>query len=268
MSVVLKDGTEVKDSRLDRLIEFDERSRNFPMQTVVETKKPRSYEWPIHIPFLIDQGKEGACVGFAVTNELQACPAEVSVGDELTTNQFAVERIYYEAQKIDPWEGGSYPDASPNYSGTSVLSGIKIAHAMGYFKEYRWSFGIRDLVLGLGHDGPAVLGIWWYDTNYTPDANGHISPTGEKVGGHAILSRAVDLVWREGLTWEANGWDAIDFDTSYITLRNSWGVWGHEGSGDCFVTLTNMNTWLSNEGEVAFMIDRQSTPSVPDISTQ
>jgi hypothetical protein len=257
MSFELKDGTEVEDQRLDRLIQFDERSRNFPIRAQVVGKKPRSYIWRIQTPFLINQGEEGACAGFALTNELQARPSEVSLGDEAASNRFAVERIYHEAQKVDPWPGGAYSGASPVYHGTSVLAVIKIAHGMGYFGEYRWSFGLRGLVLGIGYNGPAIIGIPWYDTNYTPDEKGYITPVGNKVGGHALLMRGVKLVWRKGFSWDVHGWDAIDLDASYVILRNSWGVWGYKGSGDCFVTLRIIGPWLDNDGEAAFILDRR-----------
>jgi hypothetical protein len=261
MPVKLKDGSEVEDRQFDRIIQFDERSRGFPIRKIVWGKKPRSYDWRIHAPFIIDQGREGACVGFAETNELQARPSEVSLGDKAASERFAIERIYYEAQKIDPWPGGAYPGASPVYDGTSVLAGIKVAHSMGYFEEYRWSFGLRGLVLGIGYNGPAVIGIWWYDTNYTPDVNGYISPKGNKVGGHALLIRAVKIVWREGFDWDTHGWDALDLDASFVTIRNSWGAWGYKKSGDCFVTLRNIDKWLDNDGEAAFMVNRRTVPS-------
>lgn len=260
MPIKLKDGTEVEDPQLDRLVQFDERSRGFSIQAIVDGKKPQSQDWGIQSPFLINQGKEGACVGFAITNKLQARPQEVSVGDEIVSNKFAIERIYHEAQKIDPWPGGAYSGATPVYHGTSVLAGIKAAQTLGYFEEYRWSFGLRDLVLGLGHSGPALLGIAWYDTNYTPDVKGYISPKGNKVGGRAILARSVKIVWREGFSWDTNEWDAVDLDSSYITLRNSWGVWGYKDSGDCFVTLSDIRQWLDNDGEVAFLVNRSPTP--------
>lgn len=258
MTVELRDGTRVEDPSLDRLVYFDKRSRNFSIETLVSGKKPKSNDWRIKTRFLIDQGREGACVGFAVVNELQSRPSEVVIGTEVVTNKFAVERIYYEAQKNDPWPGGSYPDAVPKYAGTSVLAGVKVAQELGYFKEYRWAFGLRDLVLGVGHRGPAILGIAWYEANYTPDANGFIAPVGKPIGGHAILARGVKIVWREGLSWETDEWNAVDLDASYFTLRNSWGKWGHNNSGDCYVTLRNMVTWLALSGEVVFAINRRT----------
>ncbi len=97
MPTKLKDGTEVEDERLDRLVQFDERSRKFSMQAVVDKKKPRSNSWRIKAAFIIDQFKEGACGGFAVTNELQARPSEISLGDKAASEKFAIESIYHEA---------------------------------------------------------------------------------------------------------------------------------------------------------------------------
>jgi hypothetical protein len=62
----------------------------------------------------LDQGKEGACVGFAWSHELAAYPVRVEVDDE-----FARSKIYAEAQKIDEWPGEAY-------HGTSVLAGAKV----------------------------------------------------------------------------------------------------------------------------------------------
>jgi hypothetical protein len=260
----LRDGTTVDDRRLDRLIQFDEASRGYPIRTLVAGKKPRSYSWRIIAPWgLIDQMAEGACAGFAETNELIARPMEKSFESLDQANRFARD-LYHEAQHGDPWDGcylGARCPLAPStgdYDGTSILAVIKAAQQRGHFKAYRWSFSLHDLVLGVGYEGgPALIGIWWYDTNYTPDANGFIRPQGNKVGGHAILVRAVRIIWHKDKTWETHGWDAVDLDRSYFILRNSWGPWGIDNSGDCFVTLRDMGTWLADDGEAAFMVGRQ-----------
>lgn len=229
----LRDGTQVNDPRLDRLIEFDEQSREYPVRQVLAASQPRSFTW--RCKSWLDQGQEGACVGFALAHELAAWPAEVPD----LTNDFARTRIYWEAQKIDPWEGGAYPGASPQYEGTSVLAGVKIAHKLGYFKEYRWCFGIQDVLLALGYNGPVVLGIPWYYDMYEPNADGFIRPTGSIVGGHAILARAVNIKDRT------------------VTLRNSWGRdWGRDG--DALITWDDLSSLLQQRGEAVAMIKRRS----------
>ena len=119
MSIVLKNNTKTEDIKLDRVIEFDERSRAYSIGDIRKTKKLRSYTWRCTDWF--DQGTEGACVGFALGHELAARPAEVK---GLEAN-FLKEDVYWEAQKNDPWEGGAYPGATPVYEGTSVLSRVK-----------------------------------------------------------------------------------------------------------------------------------------------
>jgi len=229
-NVTFKDGTTgVK--KLGRLVDFDFRSKQYPIRTLTVTKKERSYTWRCRTH--LDQGEEGACTGFGIVHELMARPAEV-----LNLNaKYAVQQIYWPAQTIDPWEGGSYPGASPFYEGTSVLAGVKIAHSYGWFDSYRWAFGINDLILGVGHNGPAVLGLAWYEGMIETNTLGYIKPTGKEVGGHCILCKAVNVKGQ------------------YFTLHNSWGtLWGVKG--DCYVSFHDMQKLLSKEGEAVFFLKR------------
>lgn len=256
VSILLKDGSFTEDRRLDRLVHYDEKSLEFPIRTQLpERKKPRSYSWRM-LGDVLDQGREGACVGFSVTHELMARPAEVDPPG--SDSQFAREQIYWPAQRIDPWPGGAYPGASPFYEGTSVLAGVKVAHRLGYFDEYRWAFGLEDLVLGVGRHGPALLGLWWHGGMFRPDPNGFITPTGGKFGGHAILCVAVKIVWKPGSKRETL--DDVDFDQSYVVLLNSWGMdWGYRGL--CKVRLRDMRTLLLDQGEAVFMVRRTIHPA-------
>jgi hypothetical protein len=253
----LRNNGYTDDPRLDRLPQFDEKSRSFPIRAAAEAIRPRSFSWRVNPPYVIDQGREGACVGFAVTNELQAWPAEVRPGSLELATRFAREHIYWEAQRIDPWPGGAYPGAGPFMEGTSVLAGMKIAQQLGYFREYRWAFGLADLVHGLGRNGPAVLGIDWYDSMYRPQDN-WVRVSGSVVGGHAILARAVRIVWAINRAMPGS-WQAVDLDTSYVVLRNSWGAgWGN--GGDAKISLRDLGTLLDHQGEGVFAVGRRTQP--------
>lgn len=231
MSVILKNSVVTTDQKLDRVIHFDKRSRAYSIGDVRASKKLRSYTWRCDEWF--DQGSEGACVGFALGHELAARPAEVRG----LTYDSLVENIYWEAQKSDPWEGGSYPDADPIYGGTSILAGVKQVKKLGYIDEYRWAFNIDDILYGIGHNGPAVFGLNWYSDMYTPDKNGFIKPTGSLVGGHAILGRAVNVT------------------DGYVTLRNSWGrSWGKDG--DCYISFEDLESLMNMWGECCFLMER------------
>lgn len=225
MPTVLRNGAVVQDARLNRLVQFDEKSRNFPIRAVLDASaKPRSYTWSCGVH--LDQGVDGACVGFSMTHELSAKPKVISGLDA----KFAKEKVYWEAQKIDEWSGGSYPGASPVYEGTSVLAGIKVLKKLGYVSEYRWAFGLNDLVLAVGHAGPAVLGLPWYDGMFDVHSCGHIHVTGAVAGGHAILCKGVNV------------------KNKTFTLHNSWGsAWGN--GGDALISWDEMDRLLHEQGE-------------------
>lgn len=228
--IQLRANHATKDPRLDRLQFFDERSKNFPIRTLVpqETVKPRTYSWRVNAK--LDQRKEGACVGFSWAHEMAARP-----GEQRWVVPAHARFIYHEAQKNDAWPGGEYEGASPRGSGTSVLAGATVLRELGVFQEYRWAFGLNDLILGVGYKGPAVLGINWYDSMYDPDGSGFISPKGGSwVGGHAILCYGVDL--------------RLDA----LRLWNSWD-WN-----DCYLSFTDAERLLKEDGEACIPVQRKT----------
>lgn len=217
------DGTTTRDVRLDRLIQFDSQSRSYPIRTLVP-KTPRSYTWSCKA--WLDQGREGACVGFAWSHELIARPALV----QAITDHTALA-LYKAAQGLDEWEG-------EDYSGTSIIAGAKAVQALGFMPEYRWSFSIEELILGVGYSGPAVLGLNWYQGMFRPNDKGYITPSGQLSGGHAILCNGVDLK-RERLR-----------------LHNSWGAdWGERG--ECWISFSDMDRLLKERGEACFPVKRR-----------
>jgi len=232
--VTLRDGSVVQNAQFDRIEQFDEKSRGYSIGDLRRVGTGlRSYTWRCNDWF--DQGTEGACVGFALGHELAARPAEVKGLDY----DYLLKEIYWSAQKNDPWDGGSYPGATPNYSGTSVLAGVKRVKELGFIEEYRWAFNTDDLLYGLGRNGPAVLGIPWYYDMYFPDNTGYIKTTGNAVGGHAILARAINV--KKGI----------------VTLRNTWGRgWGKDG--DCYITFEDLDGLLKQRGEACFLLRRKT----------
>lgn len=226
----LRDGSTTTDRRLDRLIHFDERSKQYPIRELVGDKPLRSYTWRLNTR--LDQGSDGACVGFSWSHELAARPAETTG----ITNATALQ-TYYQAQQLDDWEGGAYPGASPVYEGTSVLAGAKAVEAQGHLKEYRWGFSLNDVLLAIGYKGPGVLGCNWYTDMFYPDEKGFVKPTGSVAGGHAILVRGVNV------------------KNKFVTLANSWGTsWGK--GGDCYMTFDDFEKLLMDQGEFCIPVSR------------
>jgi len=232
----LRDGSVVSDPRLDRLVYFDPTSRTFPVRHSLgaDQQSPVTKLWtlPATSPVL-DQGPDGACVGFGVTNELRFYPVPVRGLDAV----FAKQRIYWEAQRIDEWAGGDYPGADPAMEGTSVLAGVRIARRLGYITEYRWAFGERDLALAVSHLGPCVLGLAWWSDMMAPDAKGFLHRRGEVRGGHCVLCIGVNVRSR------------------YYTIYNSWGPdWG--AAGRAKISFTDMAALLADDGEAVLPTGR------------
>lgn len=213
-----------EDRVFNRIPEFDPKSLEFPIRTLVANKARRSYTWSV--PVALDQGQEGACVGFGWAHELAARPTPVAG----ITNERAFA-IYRRAKQLDQWAG-------ENYEGTSVIAGAKTVMELGYLKEYRWALGPgaaaaeNDLALAVGYKGPAVMGTYWYNDMFTPDAQGYLRPTGGIAGGHCYLVHGYNLkmgykVW------------------------NSWGT-GFYG----YISVPDMITLLANDGEACIPVIR------------
>lgn len=201
---------------LDRLIEFDERSRNYPIRTLVADKPRRSYTWQVGVS--LDQGNEGACVGFGWAHELAARPKV----HPLMTNESA-RMLYHEAQQLDAWPGDSY-------EGTSVIAGAKAVMSHGWLHEYRWAFSENDLALAVGYRGPVVLGVNWYSgmDDLQADSAGRLwAPvTGFVRGGHCFITHGYSVPLNAYKCW------------------NSWGA-----PSEFYITASDMARLLADQGE-------------------
>lgn len=205
------------DPRLDRLVQFDARSRAFPIRALLApTARPVSCTW--RCPIYLNQGDEGACCGFAVAHEAAAPPAPVS-----GITEDVARGVYYRARVLDDWPG-------EDYEGTSVLAAVKAGMERKWYAEYRWAFSLDDLILALGWRGPAVLGLNWYEGMMEADRLGYIHPTGTLVGGHAIMANGVSLKNRD------------------IRLHNSWGP-EFGLMGDAFISFEDLDRLLHEQGE-------------------
>ncbi|HET7110237.1 MAG TPA: hypothetical protein VFI41_05160 [Gemmatimonadales bacterium] len=238
-SLIMRGGGEVEDSRLGRVVQFDERSRSFPMTELIaelepaKAYKPRSHTWNCGVH--LDQGQEGSCVGHAWAHELVAPPVVIEGID----HDFA-RWIYKTAQKYDQWAGEAY-------EGTSTLAGAKVcagrppkmAEGRGLIGEYRWIFGDMDeLIKTLGYFGPVVLGTNWYAGMMNTDKDGFVRKTGSLMGGHCILIKGVTLTKKA------------------VRLHQSWGEsWGQ--GGDAWLSFADLEALLGEQGELCVPVHRK-----------
>lgn len=210
---------------------FDERSLEFPIRAAIpERPKRRTKKWRNGV--ILDQGREGACVGFGWTAEALSTPVAVDLSRlkaEAPEDPTAfAHSIYQRAKVLDGWAG-------EDYEGTSVHAGAKAMRELGLIKEYRWCFNIEDVIDAILLKGPVVLGIYWYESMYDAP-NGIVEVSGEIVGGHCITAVGFKLA-KDSATGE---------DT--IILQNSWGYnWGNFGLAE--IRVRDLKALLENSGE-------------------
>jgi hypothetical protein len=150
--------------------------------------------------------------------------------------------IYYRAQQLDQWPG-------EDYEGTSVIAGAKTVQERGFVTEYRWAFGLSDVLDAISFFGPVVLGLNWYESMFRTDSNGFLNVSGGVSGGHAILARGINV------------------ESEYVLLHNSWGTsWGINGTAK--LRFDDLGRLLYEEGEccvpvVRVPVDPEPVPDEP-----
>lgn len=216
---------------LDRIPFFDERSREHPVRGVIQPTARYKRIWTARFDAL-DQGSEGACVGFACATELAAAPIRWVVDNSVGT------RIYKAAEMVDASEGRNYP------SGATVLAGMKAGTQLKYFDKYVWGFSLDDLIDGVIRKGPALIGSNWY-TGMDNPKNGMLDASGTIRGGHCFM---------------VNGyWPAHPDFGDVLVMTNTWGPkWGIRGRA--YISLPGMQKLLSEQGEVVFPHDMAQMP--------
>lgn len=207
---------------LDWVPRFDRRSNNYrinPPQRL--TLNNIRWECRRHL----NQGSEGACVGFGITHAYDAKPIPHRKGAN------AARTLYRQAKQIDEWEG-------ENYEGTSVLAGLRAAKEVNWIWRYEWAFTFDDFIKGL-LQGPMIIGVNWYEDMLTPDNWGFIHPKGTLVGGHCVAVRGIV---------------GANTSTTAALIRNSWGrSWGKRG--DCYILFEDLRKLLNENGEAAQIVE-------------
>lgn len=221
----------------------DERSRNYSIAEKVAAVEPRKKYWSEGV--VLDQGSEGACVGFGWTGEILASPMPYKTTQDL--GQQAARALYHRAQQLDDWAG-------EDYEGTSVLAGAKAVKEKGYISEYRWAFNMDDLRSAVISEGPAVIGIPWLENMYYTRPSGLVEVGGKQVGGHCIVLTGYNP--RARLKGEKGYFEVYRW-------RNSWGT-NYGVNGDGYITAEDLAALLdkSNGGEACIPMGRNKIKSL------
>jgi hypothetical protein len=233
---------EAQGRRLDRLVEFDDRSRLYPVRSLMRpvgaTSKVRKKRlWTPGV--LLDQGQDGACVGFGWSAEAAATPVKAAVDNNFGFNW------YHEAQKRDPWK-------DTPHEGSTVLAGAKAGVELGILRSYHWCFSIDDVIDSICFHSPVVVGTIWLNSMFDVDENGFIVvdfASGE-AGGHCYC---------------LYGWCPANHpdnplpnkEEDVFVMRQSWGAWGVKDSGSAYMRRSAVEHLLAseNDGEACVATD-------------
>ena len=230
------------DRKFGRRIWFDSRSKAFRVVSLLTQPQRREIVSKHYECYArLDQGDQGSCVRHGWAHELACEPVPVT-----GINHDTAVGLYYEAQKVDPWEGGEYPGALAHYEGTAVLAGAKACMMTGLIGGYYFALGEEEMALGVSHYGPAVLGTVWTSGMSSPDADGRIRPTGSVQGGHCYLIDEIDVDYEIERYWLLNSW--IDYGIN----QRAW------------LSREDMGVLLKEGGEVCFALGRKEKPMSRD----
>jgi len=215
---------------LDRMPFFDRRSRDYSIRdTLPATVERKKTIWSIpDRSFPLNQGREGACVGFGWSGELSAHPHLYD-----TNNTYARD-LYYRARAEDKRMGNNWT------SGASVLAGARALKKEGRLQKYRWAFGIKDVIDTLVTTGPVVLGINWHEAMYRTRVDGLVIIDGPIVGGHCILVYGY--------------WPGHEKFGDVVLWVNSWGL-NYGIRGRAYVPVSELDQLLRAGGEACIATD-------------
>jgi hypothetical protein len=185
-------------------ISHDPRNRDFPIRALLGEALPlREKVWRRGGAY--DQGQDPHCVAYEGKGKLNTAPFS-AFEDYDVRSRYSTDAFYAGAQANDQWPG-------TDYDGTSAQGMLAHLTQQQIVSEYRWCFGIDDVLATLSHHGPVGVGAWWRGGMWDPDSENHlVSYSGSYDGGHQF---------------EAIG---IHPDVEEVEFMNSWGTsWGDRG---------------------------------------
>lgn len=211
------------------IITHDPASRAFPAMGLLALPSVprRDRTWRRGVVY--DQGPTSSCVGQTFKGILNSAPVSTGLKYQVRTRLDAVD-LYRNAQRFDQW-----PGEEPDYEGTSALGACKYLQGQGLISEYRWCFGVDDVIDTLVQHGPVGIGVVWYGGMMNTDSSGFVHPTGSKVGGHEV---------------EING---VNVKGRYVIGTNSWGAgWGVKGRFK--LSWDDLGTLLDDDGDAVTVV--------------
>jgi hypothetical protein len=209
----------------------DQRSRSFGVRQRLTGSAPLT-DVLLSTGPVLNQGAEGACVGFGSADAANVLALLRAPGTPQLLDSGDALELYRLAQKLDQVPG-------EDYEGSSVLGGMKAGLQRGLWGGYLWAFGTRDIAQALlQRHGPVVIGVPWYEGLYETGPRGVVRLGGALVGGHCLAVVGLQLTG-------PNGEPGVHF-----VWQNSWGPsYGDEGLG--YIANRDLAALLRQQGEAA-----------------
>lgn len=171
-------------------------------------------------PYCLDQGQEGACVGFAGAHWFGTDERQQTVTTKIA------RALYHGAQLHDEWPGESY-------EGTSVNGLAAYLRSIAAIGAYRWISTIDELQRTIALHGPVIVGSAWTEGMSHPDHYGFIRYDGMNRGGHATC------------------WRGVNFEERYFLIQQSWGR-GHGLRGTVKLRFADAADLLRTGPQICF----------------
>lgn len=217
---------------LGRHLFHDERNLDYPIRELLPKRitPVRKLWWTQDV---YNQGGS-SCTMQAASGILVTSPFRLNTAIRATFPHHDTEAerhaLYLRGQGYDPWPGGE-----PQYEGSSTDAPFRLMRELGWIGEWRWVFGLQDLIDTVMFYGPAAVGTIWTERMFYPDASGRIKPEGEISGGHAYRVIGVDPIRRVFIC--VNSWDR---------------TWGRSGRFE--VSYEDMDYLLGQDGEAVTVV--------------
>jgi hypothetical protein len=208
-----------------------------------ETAELRETHWQLTPDFPLDQGSEGACVGFGLAAELSADPIMLPTGAPFA------QHLYELAREQDRQMGLVIP------SGATVLGGLRAATAIGQIQGFAWAQSSQQLLDAVLRHGSVVVGTDWRSgmDRLTPEFVARV--TGGIRGGHcwAIVGYIPRFPMRD---WSGR----VRYYQAYEAI-NSWGP-DYGRNGRFYVLRQEADRLIfAQGGEAAIVTDTPVTPA-------
>ncbi len=219
----------------DRIPSPPSQSARFPLSAagVPRNVEVREVHWQLTPDFPLNQGEQGACIGFGCSAELSAEPIAYPTG-----TPFAFQ-LYELARAEDEAMGNRFP------AGATMLAGLRAMRKLGLIEGFAWARTATDVRDAVVAHGAVVMGTEWLADMDRWDHAGLIRATGEVRGGHCWT--IVGYIPRHPV------YGAV------FECVNSWGTgWGV--SGRFLLLESDLAVLMGRDGEAAIVTD---TPLVP-----